>query len=133
MINISEKAISPDKVIAKAKCNSSGCVVTYVGLIREISFGKPVLSVEYIDAMSYAKTKLSEIADEARQKWSVDNIAISHRIGKLNVGDINLVVAVAAAHRSEGFDACQYIIDQFKQRLPTNKIETYNDHTTYTG
>jgi molybdopterin synthase catalytic subunit len=133
MINISEKAISPDKVIAKAKCNSSGCVVTYVGLIREISFGKPVLSVEYIDAMSYAKTKLSEIADEARQKWSVDNIAISHRIGKLNVGDINLVVAVAAAHRSEGFDACQYIIDQFKQRLPTNKIETYNDHTTHTG
>jgi molybdopterin synthase catalytic subunit len=133
MINISEKAISPDKVIAKAKRNSSGCVVTYVGLIREISFGKPVLSVEYIDAMSDAKTKLSEIADEARRKWSVDNIAISHRIGKLNVGDINLVVAVAAAHRSEGFDACQYIIDQFKQRLPTNKIETYNDHTTHTG
>ena len=133
MINISEKAISPDKVIAKAKRNSSGCVVTYVGLIREISFGKPVFSVEYIDAMSDAKTKLSEIADEAGQKWSVDNIAISHRIGKLNVGDINLVVAVAAAHRSEGFDACQYIIDQFKQRLPTNKIETYNDHTIHTG
>ena len=133
MINISEKAISPDKVIAKAKRNSSGCVVTYVGLIREISFGKTVLSVEYIDAMSDAKTKLSEIADEAKQKWNVDNIAISRRIGKLNVGDINLVVAVAAAHRSEGFDACQYIIDQFKQRLPTNKIETYNDHTTHIG
>jgi molybdopterin synthase catalytic subunit len=133
MINISEKAISPDKVIAKAKRNSSGCVVTYVGLIREISFGKPVLSVEYIDVKGDAKTKLSEIADEARQKWNVDNIAISHRIGKLNVGDINLVVAVAAAHRSEGFGACQYIIDQFKQRLPTNKIETYNDHTTHTG
>jgi molybdopterin synthase catalytic subunit len=83
--------------------------------------------------MSDAKTKLSEIADEAKQKWSVDNIAMSHRIGKLNVGDINLVVAVASAHRSEGFDACQYIIDQFKQRLPTNKIETYNDHTTHTG
>ena len=133
MINISEKAISPDKVIAKAKRIASGCVVTYVGLIREISFGKPVLSVEYIDAMRNAKTKLSEIADEARQKWSVDNIAISHRIGKLNVGDINLVVAVAVAHRSESFDACQYIIDQFKQRLPTNKIETYNDHTVHTG
>jgi molybdopterin synthase catalytic subunit len=54
-----------------------------------------------------------------------ENIAVSHRIGKLAVGDINLVVAVASAHRAEGFAACQYVIDQFKQRLPTRKTETY--------
>lgn len=57
----------------------------------------------------------------------VENIAISHRTGKLRVGEINLVVAVASAHRREGFAACQHIIDQFKQRLPTRKMETYQD------
>lgn len=70
---------------------------------------------------------MREIAREARQRWQVENIAISHRVGKLKVDEINLVIAVASAHRSEGFAACQYAIDQFKQRLPTRKIETYRE------
>ena len=57
----------------------------------------------------------------------MDNIAICHRTGKLKAGDINLVIAVASAHRQEGFAACQYAIDRFKQNLPTHKKETYQD------
>jgi molybdopterin synthase catalytic subunit len=109
------------------KNDSSGCVVTYVGLIRNRSQGRPVLSVEYRDSDGSATRTLQEIADEARNKWPIENIAISHRTGKLMVGEINLVVAVASAHRSEGFAACQYAIDQFKQRLPTRKTESYRD------
>ena len=127
MIEVTEKAISPEAIIAKVKNNGSGCVVTYVGLIRDHSHGKPVLSVEYQDSKGKAETMLQEIASEARRRWQVENIAISHRTGKLRVGEINLVVAVASAHRREGFAACQYIIDQFKQRLPTVKMETYQD------
>jgi molybdopterin synthase catalytic subunit len=56
-----------------------------------------------------------------------------HRVGKLNVGDINFLVAIAAAHRGEGFEACKYVVDQFKARLPTRKIETYTDNTTLVG
>jgi molybdopterin synthase catalytic subunit len=127
MIEVTEKALSPKAVIDRVKTNGSGCVVTYVGLIRDNSNGKPVLSVEYRDSTGKAGVALEEIAGEAKEKWQVENIAISHRIGKLNVGDINLVVAVASAHRSDGFAACQYIIDHFKERLPTSKIETYRD------
>jgi molybdopterin synthase catalytic subunit len=127
MIEITEKAISPEAVIHKVKTNSSGCVVTYVGLIRDNSNGKPVLSVEYRDSTGKAGAVLEAIAGEARRKWMVENIAISHRTGKLDVGDINLVVAVASAHRSDGFAACQYIIDRFKERLPASKTETYRD------
>jgi len=64
---------------------------------------------------------------EAKQQWQISNMAISHRIGKLSVGEINLVIAVASAHRNEGFNACQYAVDQFKQRLPTKKKETCQD------
>jgi molybdopterin synthase catalytic subunit len=127
MIEVTGKSLSPETVIDRVKTNGSGCVVTYVGLIRDNSNGKPVLSVEYRDSTGKAAAVLEEIAGEAKRKWKVENIAISHRIGKLKVGDINLVVAVASAHRTEGFAACQYIIDRFKQRLPTSKAETYRD------
>jgi len=127
MIEITEKPISPELVVNKVKTDSSGCVVPYVGLIRGYSRGKGVLSVEYEDVEGAAEGELQQIANETRQKWQLDNLAISHRIGKLKVGDVNLVVAVASAHRKEGFAACQYVIDRFKQKLPTRKRETYED------
>ena len=131
MIEITEKPISPEFVVNKIKTDSSGCVVTYVGLIRDHSHGKPVLSVEYKDSKRTAENKLQEIASEIRQKWQINNLAICHRIGKLKVGDINLVVAIASAHRQEGFAACQYAIDQFKQKLPTQRKETYEDDSIW--
>ena len=130
MIIVTEKALHPEQIISLAKSDNSGCVVTYVGLIRDMSHGKPVLSVEYEDAADNAKHQLEVIANEAGGMWHLENLAIYHRIGKLKVGDINLVIAVATAHRSEGFEASQYVIDQFKERLPTRKTETYRDGTT---
>jgi molybdopterin synthase catalytic subunit len=131
MIEITEKPISPELVVSKVKTDSSGCVVTYIGLIRNYSRGKPVLSVEYEDVGGEAEKRLKEIASEIKQKWPINNVAIYHRIGKLKVGDINLVVAIAAAHRGEGFAACQYAIDQFKQKIPTLKKETYQDSSVW--
>lgn len=132
MIEITAKPISPELVVGSVKSADSGCVVTYVGLIRGQSRGKSVLSVEYEDVGQNAEGRLREIASEIEQKWPVNNVAICHRVGKLEVGDINLVVAIAAAHRAEGFAACQYAIDRFKQTLPTDKTETYQDGTTGT-
>ena len=133
MIEITNKAISPEQVINRAKTSGSGCVATYVGLIRDNSHSKKVVSVEYQDKDSKAVTVMQKIAREAKQKWQVENIAFTHRTGKLKVGDINLVVAVAAGHRGDGFAACQYIIDRFKESLPTHKIETYEDGSTLDG
>ena len=121
MIEITRETISPEQVVSRAKTNSSGCVVTYMGVIRDRSEGKLVLSVEYQDSKGNAEKALQGIAEEARERWRLENIAISHRIGKLRVGEINLVVAVASAHRGEGFAACQYIIDQFKERGYRNR------------
>ena len=132
MIEVTEKAVFPEAVIASVISDGSGCVVTYVGLIRDRSHDKPVLSVEYQDSKGKAETILREIAGEARRQWQVEDMAIYHRIGKLSVGEINLVVAVASAHRQEGFAACQYIIDRFKHRLPTHKTETYQNGSSKT-
>ena len=96
-------------------------------MIRDYSQGKPVLSVEYEDTEGTAEKRLQELASEIGQRWQLNNLAICHRIGKLKVGEINLVVAIAAAHRQEGFAACQYAIDRFKEIMPTKKKETYKD------
>jgi molybdopterin synthase catalytic subunit len=132
MIEITDQPIKPETVIAQAKTDDSGCVVTYVGLIRNNADGKPVRTVEYQDTDGQAVTRLVEIATIARQKWLTNNIAIAHRTGVLKVGDINLVVAVAAAHRKEGLAACEYIINEFKDKLPTHKKETYRDGSVKT-
>ena len=133
MIQITDKPISPELVVNSVKTAGSGCVVTYVGLIREESRGKSVLSVEYEDTNGNAEDGLRAIADEIKRRWLVNNVAICHRIGRLEVGDINLVVAIAAAHRSEGFAASQAAIDLFKKKLPTSKKETYVDGSIWAG
>ena len=133
MIEVTEKPISPEIVVNKIKTGSSGCVVTYVGLIRDNNRGKTVLSVEYEDAGEVAEDRLRGIADDIAEKWPVNNLAICHRVGKLKVGDINLVVAVAVGHRKGEFAACQYAIEQFKQKLPTRKKETYSDGSVWSG
>ncbi len=131
MIEIIDKPISPELVVNQVKADSSGCVLAYVGLIREYSRGKSVLSVEYQDSHGMAENRLREIASEVGQKWPLDDIAICHRVGKLKVGDINLVIAVASAHRQEAFAACQDAIDRFKQVMPTHKTETYQDGSVW--
>jgi molybdopterin synthase catalytic subunit len=133
LVSITEKPISPELVVNRARTAGSGCVVTYVGLIRDSSRGKPVLMVEYEDSDGKTSQRLGEIAAEIRRRYPVNNIAIYHRVGKLNVGDINLVVAVAAAHRNDGFAASQAAIDLFKEKLPTSKKETYADGSVWTG
>lgn len=133
MIQITDQPISPEAVVNQAKTSDSGCVATYVGLIRDNSRGKSVFSVEYSDKDGKAAEKLDAIVKEIKRKYLVNNVVIYHRTGKLKVGDINLVVAVAAAHRTEGIAAVSYAVDLFKDRLPTAKKETYTDGTVFDG
>jgi molybdopterin synthase catalytic subunit len=132
MVEITVEPISPEVIVNRVKGDKSGGVVTYVGLIRESSRDKKVASVEYRDSDGKAASRLGEIANETNQKWQLNAIAICHRTGRLKVGDINLVVAIASAHRKEGFAACQYVIDRFKEKLPTDKRETYLDGSIWT-
>jgi len=132
MVEITAEPISPEVIINRVKGDKSGGVVTYVGLIRESSRDKKVASVEYCDSDGKAASRLEEIANETNQRWQLNAIAICHRTGRLKVGDINLVVAIASVHRKEGFAACQHVIDRFKEKLPTDKRETYQDGSIWT-
>jgi molybdopterin synthase catalytic subunit len=133
MIKITDKPLSPESIVNEVRTPGSGCALSYVGLIRNTSYGKQVASVEYGDADGSAEEGLRRIADELKQTWELNEVSIYHRIGKLSVGDINLVIAISSAHRGEAFAACQRAVDLFKEKLPTSKVETYTDGSTKSG
>ena len=74
-----------------------------------------------------ASEKLHELCDEIRQKWAVKDIAIGHRVGKLEIGEISLVVALSSAHRNEAFESCIYLVDRLKETVPIWKKEVFED------
>jgi molybdopterin synthase catalytic subunit len=133
LIQITDKPISPEKIINQVRTPDSGCVVAYIGLIRDNSRGKKVLAVEYKDTSGRAADSLRDIAVEIKQKWPINKVAIGHRTGRLKVGEINFMVAIAAGHREEGYAASQYAVDRFKEKLPTAKREAYTDGSVWTG
>jgi len=131
-IQIVNRPINPQDVIEKAKTSDSGCVVSYVGLIRDNSHSKKVKSVEYRDENGQAALKLEQLGREIAGRFPVNNLALVHRTGVLDVGEINIVFAFACGHRQEGFAACAYAVDRFKEQMPTSKKETYQDGTVNT-
>jgi len=127
MIEITRNPLSPEKIIDKVRKDSHGAVVTFVGTVRSPSRGKEVLSIEYEAYPEMAQKKLQQIVSEIKQKWQLQDIAIYHRVGKLGVGETSLVIAVAAPHRQEAFQACQLAVDRLKQIVPIWKKEVYQD------
>ena len=74
-----------------------------------------------------AEKKMADIADEIRDEWGIEKVAILHRIGRLEIGEVSVAVAVASPHRKDGFDACKYAMDRLKQIVPIWKREVWSD------
>ena len=103
----------------------TGAVATFAGVVRNVSDGKEVAYLEYEAYQEMAVAKMRQIADEARARWpDIVDIAIVQRIGRLEVGDVAVVIAVSSGHRDQGcFEACRYAIDRLKQIVPIWKKE----------
>ena len=133
MIEITDKAIDPQPVTASVRRDSNGAVVTFLGTTRRTSMGKTVLYLEYEGYTPMALKKLREIADEVARKWPIQDVSIVHRIGRLEIEDISLVVAIASPHRKEAFAACGYVVDRIKETVPIWKKEVFEDGQVWVG
>jgi molybdopterin synthase catalytic subunit len=123
MIRVTREDFSVDEIIAGLKSRSTGGVVSFLGVVRGESKGKPVEHVEIEVYEEMARRQLEAIREEAISRFGVEEAAIVHRYGSLKVGENILLVAVASAHRAEAFDACRYVIDEIKRRVPIWKKE----------
>ena len=106
---------------------SVGGIDIFVGTVRNRTKGKEVLRLEFEAYGSMAIREMQKIADSAREKWELIGIAIHHRTGILDVGEIPVIIAVSSAHRAAAFEACRYIIDTLKETVPIWKKEYFAD------
>lgn len=120
MIEISRDPLSPEAAINMVRKDVYGCVVCFTGLVRETSSScEKVLYLELdVASIEVARRELQRIAEEIETRWQLEDIVICHRMGRLEVGESPLVVAIAAPHRREAFEACQYALDRFKEVVP---------------
>ncbi len=133
MISITEKPIDVQKVIETASNVSAGAVNVFIGTVRSIDNDKKVVSLEYEAYESMAASETRKIIDEAGQRWELLGWAVSHRIGSLKPGEVAVVVAVSTRHRKESFEACQFIIDRLKEKIPVFKKEIFEDGEEWIG
>jgi molybdopterin synthase catalytic subunit len=115
--------LSTEKCIEAARRAGAGGMVVFIGSVRDMSEGKQVDFLEYEAYEPMALQKLHEVADVARARWPVLAMAIQHRVGRLEIGDDAVVVAVSCPHRTEAFEACHYVIDRLKEVVPIWKKE----------
>ena len=127
MIEITHLTLDPDAVTAKVRKDTNGAVVTFLGTTRNNFEGKRVVTLEYEAFEEMALKKLGEVREEVQAQFDLEDIAISHRIGTVPIGETSLVVAVSSPHRKEAFQACQAAVDRIKEIVPIWKKEVFDD------
>lgn len=125
MIKIVEKPININDVIKDAMGDECGAVSVFIGAVRNKNDAKKVTGIYYDAYKEMAERNLKEIEKEIKEKWKTKRVSIVHRIGKLKVGEISVVIAVGTPHRKEAFEACRYAIERIKEYLPIWKQEFY--------
>ena len=122
---VSDQAIDVEGAKQQVADNSCGALVVFEGWIRDHNEGQEVERLEYEVYRPLAEKEGARIIDEAIEKFSVSHAVCIHREGLLELGEIAVIVCVSSPHRGEAFDACRYIIDHIKTRLPIWKKEHY--------
>lgn len=111
----------------QATSPSDGALCLFVGVVRNENEERPVLRLEYEAYEEMAGPLLEEIEAEARKRWPLSDVRVVHRLGRLEIGEVSVAVAVTSAHRAEAFDACSYVISTLKATAPIWKKEFYQD------
>jgi molybdopterin converting factor subunit 1 len=119
--------IETSEIVAQLKGPSDGALVVFEGIVRNHSAGRVTLYLEYEAYEAMALAKMREIGAEMRSKFSIRRYTMIHRLGRLEIGETAVLVAVVSSHRAAAFDACRYGIDTVKKSAPIWKKEFFRD------
>ena len=127
MIDIVESPIDRRKVVDSVTTPGSGAIVTFDGTVRDNARGKPVTHLYYEAYPEMALKELHKIRDQAMQRWPLNEVSIIHRVGRMEIAESSVFIAVSSAHRGDAFEACRFAIDTLKTTVPIWKKEHYED------
>jgi molybdopterin synthase catalytic subunit len=122
---ISEQPLELERAVEEAASDDAGAVATFVGTVRRRSRDRDVLYLEYEAFAEMAEPMLAQLADELTAKHSLCKVAIHHRIGRVQIGEPSVVIAVSAPHRAAALEACREAINTLKETIPLWKKEVY--------
>ncbi len=124
-IEVTEAPLSLDPLLKAVSRPNCGAAAFFVGIVRGPSRGRNVLYLEYEAYKEMAEAKMREIAEAIKARWPVEEVAIAHRMGRLQIGEASVIVAVSAPHRKEALEACAYGIERVKEVVPIWKKEVW--------
>jgi molybdopterin synthase catalytic subunit len=133
LFEVVNQPIVVDEIIEKVSRRDAGAITTFIGTVREFTKGKKTLSLEYQAYVPMAVKMLSQIGDEIQERWPDALTAITHRIGKLDITEVAVVIAVSSPHRKTAYEANEYAIERIKQIVPIWKKEFWEDGTKWIG
>jgi molybdopterin synthase catalytic subunit len=111
----------------RVRAPEDGAIVAFDGFVRNHSHNRPTLYLDYESYESMALAKMREIGAELHEKYRIHRVAIVHRLGRLEIGETSVFIAVSAPHRATAFDACRFAIDTLKRTVPIWKKEYFED------
>jgi len=123
VIRIQSGPIDVAALLASVGSEADGAVASFVGIVRNENAGHRVLFLEYEAYAGMAEREMEAIATEARDRFGVSRVAVVHRVGRLEVGEASVAIAVAAPHRAAALEACRFVIDTLKRTVPIWKRE----------
>ena len=133
IVKITNDIINEEETTASVKNNESGAVITFLGTARRSSRGREVTFLEYDAYPEMAEKKMNEIIGELIDKYEVKDAAFIHRIGKVELGETIVVIAVSAPHSKEAFEASRYAVKRLKSIVPIWKKEVWADGEEWIG
>ena len=119
--------IDPRPLIQHVRAPEDGAIVTFDGFVRNQSHNRATLYLDYEAYESMALAKMREIGAQLHEKYGIHRVAILHRLGRLEIGETSVFIAVSAPHRAAAFDACRFAIDTLKRSVPIWKKEYFED------
>jgi molybdopterin synthase catalytic subunit len=127
MFAITSDPLDPAPLVEAVRRDESGAVALFYGVVRNENKGRSVQYLEYDAYPEMAIKKMKEVADEVRARFPVTGVGVLHRIGRLEIGETSLLVAVSSGHRKEAFEACHFAVDRIKEIVPIWKKEVWDD------
>ncbi|MEH7074566.1 molybdenum cofactor biosynthesis protein MoaE [Neobacillus drentensis] len=133
MYEISKEPINIQAVIDKVVQREAGAITTFIGTVRELTKGKKTLFLIYEAYEAMAVKKLEQIGQEIEQRWEGAHVAITHRVGRLEITDVAVVIAVSTPHRNDAYEANRYAIERIKEIVPIWKKEHWEEGEAWMG
>ena len=130
MTRLTRNPIDYHGLTEQVRRNNCGAVVVFLGTVRDLTGERVTVALDYEAYADMAEKKMAEIEADTRSRWPIGDMALVHRLGRLDVGEISVAVAVSCPHRAEAFEACRHAIDRLKELVPIWKKENWADGST---